>query len=80
LETKLKYYVNDSYYDTPGYKPTGLESVDNYKGQKEASPFDSIEAFFTTFKSQSKQFDFSIDQLPELFCDVISEYILKARQ
>ena len=24
LEIKLKYYVNVSYYDTPGYKPAGL--------------------------------------------------------
>ncbi|CAF4475796.1 unnamed protein product [Rotaria sp. Silwood2] len=80
LDTKLKYYVNDSYYDTLGYKPTGLESVANYKGQKKASSSDSIEAFLYPFKSQSKQFNFSIDQLPELFRDVIPQYIFKARQ
>ena len=80
LETKLKYFVNGSYYFTPGYKPTGLESVANYKGQKKASNSDPIEVFFTMFKSQSKQFNFSIDQLPELFRDVMPEYILKSRQ
>ncbi|CAF0834535.1 unnamed protein product [Rotaria sordida] len=80
LETKLKYYINGSYYETPGYKPTGLESVANYKGQKKASYSDSVEVFYTTFKSQSKQFNFSIDQLPELFRDIIPDYILKARQ
>ncbi|CAF5011671.1 unnamed protein product [Rotaria sp. Silwood1] len=35
---------------------------------------------FDTFKSQSKQFNFSNDQLPEIFRDVLPEYILKARQ
>ncbi|CAF4711313.1 unnamed protein product [Rotaria sp. Silwood1] len=80
LETKMKYYVNGPLYDTPGYQPTGLESVANYKGEKKASHSDPTEAFFTIFKSQSKQFNFSIDQLPELFRDVIPEYILKARQ
>ncbi|CAF3701199.1 unnamed protein product [Rotaria sp. Silwood1] len=80
LETKLKYYVNGSFYDTSGYKPTGLESVANYKGQKKASPSDSVEVFFYNLKSISKHSDFSIDQLPELFRDVIPEYILKARQ
>ncbi|CAF4972963.1 unnamed protein product, partial [Rotaria sp. Silwood1] len=80
LETKLKYYVNGPYYEIPGYKPTGLESVANYKGQKKASYSDSVEAFYNIFKSQSKQFNFSIDQLPELFRDVIPDYILKARQ
>ncbi|CAF0885622.1 unnamed protein product [Rotaria sordida] len=80
LEAKMKYYINGPFYDTPGYKPTGLESVANYNGQKKASHPDPTEAFFTTFKSQSKQFNFSIPQLPELFRDVIPEYILKARQ
>jgi isopenicillin N synthase-like dioxygenase len=80
LETKMKYFVNGSFHDTPGYKPIGLESVANYKGQKKASSFDSAEIFFTFFKSQSKEFNFSIDQLPESFRDVIPEYILQSRQ
>ncbi|CAF4892587.1 unnamed protein product [Rotaria sp. Silwood1] len=79
LETKLKYYIKGPHYDIPGYKPIGFESAANYKGEKKASPPDSVEVFLSTFKFQSKQFNFSNDQLPEMFRDVLPEYILKAR-
>ncbi|CAF1530729.1 unnamed protein product [Rotaria sordida] len=51
LEEKMKYYVNGSYFDTPGYKPIGSETVANYKGQKSSLSTDSTEIFFTFFKS-----------------------------
>jgi isopenicillin N synthase-like dioxygenase len=80
FETKMKYYIDGPYFDTPGYKPLGLESVGNYKGEKSISSVDSTEAFLTFFKSQSKQLNFSIEKLYEEFRDVIPEYIFKQRQ
>lgn len=80
VDTKLKYYLNDSYYKKPGYKPPGLEAVGSYKGDRKAAPTDSNEIFFTFFKAQSKEFNFPIDQLPGVFREVVPEYILKGRQ
>ena len=79
-EAKMKYYVNGSYYETPGYKPPGLEAVANYKGDKKASATDSNEVFFTLFKAQSKEFNFPIDQTVNVFREVIPAYILQGRQ
>ncbi|CAF0964716.1 unnamed protein product [Adineta steineri] len=79
-EIKMKYYLNRTHLDTPGYKPLGFESVGNYGGEKQTSSVDSTEAFFTYFKSQSKQLNFSIDKLPEEFHNVIPEYIFKSRE
>lgn len=79
-DTKMKYFLKGSFYETPGYKPPGLESVSNYKGDQKAPATDSTELFFTWFNAQSKQLNLSIDQLPDVLHEVIPKYILHGRQ
>lgn len=79
-EIKMKYYLNGSYYELPGYKPAGLESVANYKGDKSDEPTDSNEVFFQFFKAQTNQLDLSMDQLPNVFRDILPEYLSRGRQ
>ena len=80
LETKMKYNIDRQDMTTSGYKPLGFETVANYKNEKQTASTDSTEAFFTFFKSQSKQFNFPADKLPEQFREIIPEYIIKSRQ
>lgn len=77
LETKQKYSENASNRKTFGYKPPGIEFAAGYK--KTTTP-DSVEVFYYHFKTRSKQINFSLDESPELFRDVVIEYVMKTRQ
>ena len=79
-DTKMKSFLKGAFYENPGYKLPGRESVSNDEGNKKAAATDSTELFFTWFKAQSQQLNLSKDQLPDVLREVIPRYMLDGRQ